>query len=120
MGGTHAESWDWPDDLDALAAAGGSHSLVFENDDVRVLDTRIAPGETTPVHTHRWPSIIYTLSTGHFVRRDDTGATLADTRETGTPPAPGSVVRIDAMPPHTVENVSGSEIRFLTIELKRR
>ena len=31
---------------------------MFENDRVRVLEVRIAPGETVPVHTHRWPALI--------------------------------------------------------------
>ena len=49
-----AETWTWPDSLDALTAAPESHRLLFENDAVRVLETRIAPGETTLLHTHRW------------------------------------------------------------------
>jgi hypothetical protein len=36
--------WDWPESLDALVAASDHHSLVFETDDVRVLETRIGPG----------------------------------------------------------------------------
>ena len=34
----------WPDELDALVAAPQHHTLLFENEFVRVLDTRIAPG----------------------------------------------------------------------------
>jgi len=73
VGRADAEIWAWPDSLDALVAAPEFHSLLLENDDVRVLETRIGPGETVPVHTHRWPSVLYTLSTGHFVRRDGEG-----------------------------------------------
>jgi hypothetical protein len=65
--------WTCPDSLDALAASPESHRLLFENDDVRVLRTCIAPGETTPLHTHRWPGVLYVLSFGHFVRRDHDG-----------------------------------------------
>ena len=99
--------------------AGVPPSSCCENDDVRVLETRIGPGETVPVHTHRWPSVLYVLSTGHFVRRDDAGSVLSDTRATGTLPEPGTAVWIAAMPPHTVENVDSSEIRLLNVELKR-
>jgi hypothetical protein len=42
-----AELWTWPDSLDAVEAAPASHRILFENDAVRVLETRIAPGETT-------------------------------------------------------------------------
>lgn len=52
-----ADGWSWSESLDALRAAPPHHRLVFENDRVRVLDTRVAPGETVPVHTHRWPAV---------------------------------------------------------------
>jgi hypothetical protein len=113
-----AATWEWPDSLDALVAAPAFHSVVFENDNVRVLDTRIGPAETVPVHTHRWPAVLYVLSTGHLVRRDDEGGLLTDTRAAGTLPEPGTAFWTAALPPHTVENVDSSEIRFLNIELK--
>jgi hypothetical protein len=53
---------------------------VIENARVRVLIVRIAPGQIVPVHTHRWPSVVYTLSAGDFVRRDGDGKVLFDTR----------------------------------------
>ena len=110
--------WEWPDSLDALVAASEFHRLVLENEHVRVLETRIGPGETTPVHTHRWPSVLYFLSTSHFVRRDGEGALLTDTRTTGTLPARGGATWTAAMPPHSVENVGDSEIRMVNVELK--
>ena len=117
---TDTEAWAHPDSLDALAAAAGFHRLLLENDDVRVLETRIGPGETVPVHTHRWPSVLYVVETAHFVRRDDRGTVLGDTRATGTLPEQGAVIWIAAMPPHTVENVDDSTIRLLNVELKHR
>ena len=111
--------WEWPDSLDALAAAPGFHTLVFENDDVRVLETRIGPGETVPVHTHRWPSILYMLAPGHVVRRDGEGNVLTDTRAGDPVAEPGAALRTPPMAPHSVENVDSSEIRMLNIELKR-
>jgi quercetin dioxygenase-like cupin family protein len=43
------------DPLDAMSAAPHHHEVLLENETVRVLDTRLAPGERTPVHTHQWP-----------------------------------------------------------------
>ncbi len=111
--------WRWPESLDALQAAPDSHRLVFENDAVRVLETTIAPGRTTPVHTHRWPGVLYLLSIGHFVRRDADGAVLVDTRDGGSLPQPGSAIWSEALPPHTLGNVDTSEIRLVGVELKR-
>lgn len=121
--GTKIESsdlWSWPDSLDALRAAPGFHTVIFENDDVRVLETRIGPAQTVPVHTHRWPSVLYVLGAGHLVRRDAEGRVLLDTRSGGALAGVGTAFWTPSMPPHTVENVDGSEVRFLNVELKPR
>jgi hypothetical protein len=76
--------WPWPEALDALQAAPRHHQLILENDRVRVLDTRISPGDTVPVHTHRWPAVLHVMSWSDFVRRDADGQVLRDTR--GQPP----------------------------------
>lgn len=70
----------WPDALDALQAAPQHHALLFENAAVRVLDTRIPPGGRTPVHTHRWPSVLYIRSWSEFVRRDADDRVTLDSR----------------------------------------
>jgi hypothetical protein len=66
----------WEESLDALAAAPAQHRLLFENAHVRVLDTRIAAGERTPVHTHRWPAAHYVVSWSDFIRRNAEGVVL--------------------------------------------
>ena len=60
MGDTAKESgvWPWPDSLDGVVAASGSHRVVLENELTRVLEVTIAPGEREPEHTHRWPSVM--------------------------------------------------------------
>ena len=111
-------AWPWPESLDAIVAAPKHHTLLFENERVRVLDTRVAPGETTPVHTHRWPSILYVLSWGEFVRRNGDGKVMLDTRVTPTTVEPGKAVWYASLPPHSLENVGMTEIHVLTVELK--
>ena len=54
--------WPWPESLDARVAAPDHHTLLLENERVRVLVTLIPPGDSTPVHTHRWPSLYYFFS----------------------------------------------------------
>lgn len=44
--------------FDAVAAAPGSHTVLLENDEVRVLRVVVAPGATEPVHVHTWPSVM--------------------------------------------------------------
>ena len=36
-----------------MTAAPNHHEILKENEQVRVLDTRLGPGERTAVHTHR-------------------------------------------------------------------
>jgi quercetin dioxygenase-like cupin family protein len=111
------ESWPWPESLDALEAAPEHHTLLLENEQFRVLDTRIAPGETVPLHTHRWPAILEVKSWSDFIRRDAEGRVVVDSRGMN-PVAPGTVVWTPALPPHTLENVGDSELRVLAVERK--
>src|SRR4051794_12273662 len=109
--------WPWDDSLDALVAAPAQHRLLFENAHVRVLDTRIEPGERTPIHTHRWPAAHYVVSWSDFVRRDASGAVLVDTRATGTRPISGATWG-DALPPHSLENVGSAPLHIISTEVK--
>ena len=110
-------AWPWPDNLDALQAAAEYHHLIFENARVRVLEVRIAPGQTVPVHTHRWPSVVQTQQLGAFVRRDGEGHVTFDSRN-GPQDAAPAVQWLEPLPPHSVENVGSQEIRLFTVELK--
>lgn len=110
-------SQEWPEELDALIAAPQHHALMLENEFVRVLDTRVPPGETVPLHTHRWPGALYIVSWSDFVRRDGAGNVMVDSRITGKTEAE-SALWSKPLPPHTLENVGGQELRVITVELK--
>jgi hypothetical protein len=109
--------WPWEESLDALTAAPAQRRLVFENAQVRVLDTRIAPGERTPVHTHRWPAAHYVMSWSDFVRRDADGAVLVDTRTAPGRTAPEALWG-DALSPHSLENVGSRLLHIISTEIK--
>lgn len=111
-------AWPWPESLDALQAAPQHHSLLLENDDVRVVHTHIRIGDFVPVHTHRWPGVVYMLSWSDFVRRDARGNILFDSR-LGPPSHKLPAVQwIEALPPHSVENVGDAEISMYIVEIK--
>jgi hypothetical protein len=112
------DGWPWPDSLDALTAAPQHHALLFENEHVRVLETRIPPGNRTPVHTHRWPSVLYVFSWSDFIRRDADGELVVDSRAAGGG-APPPAMWSPALPPHSLENVGSTEIRVVSVELKQ-
>lgn len=109
---------EWPPELDALSAAPANHRLVFENDRVRVLDTQIAAGERTPVHTHRWPAVHHVRTWSAFVRRDANGVVLLDSRAAGLSAAPGEVLWGEPLGPHTLENTGDEPLHIVSIEIK--
>jgi hypothetical protein len=111
-------AWPYPPELDAMIAAPDHHTVLFEDDRVRVLDARCAAGDTVPVHTHCWAGVLYILSSSDFVRRDPDGKVLADTRSTHSTPMVGSAIWGAALPPHSLENVGATELRTITVEMK--
>jgi hypothetical protein len=111
-------SWEWSEELDALEAAPAHHSLLLENERVRVLETHIPPGETTAVHTHRWPNVQYVLTTTDFIRRDGQGDVLLDTRRSARKDDADPTLWSEPLPPHSIENVGENDLRVIMVELK--
>lgn len=110
--------WPWPDSLDAVVAAPKHHRLLFENDRVRVLEVRIPPGDTVPVHTHRWPAAIYVARQSDFLRHDGEGNLLFDSRTVGSAPKEPVAQWTPPLPPHSIENIGDTEILLISTEVK--
>ena len=58
------------DELDGVVIAPNIHKVIFENDEVRVLETTIVAAETTPLHTHLRPTVMYVISESHSLMRE--------------------------------------------------
>ena len=112
------EEWAWPDELDALLASAAHHRLLLENDHARVLESVIPPGETTGIHTHRWPNVQHVVQGSDIVRRDADGTVMLDTRAAGEPLEDSMTLWSAPIPPHSVENVGAGELRVIVVELK--
>jgi len=108
----------WPNELDAVIAAPHFHRLAMENEAVRVLETRIEPGEIVSLHTHCWPAAYYILSWSDFVRRDENGEVTLDTREREMKLEPGQSIWSAPLGPHTLENVGDRAIHLISVEVK--
>jgi quercetin dioxygenase-like cupin family protein len=115
---TQSAVWPWPASLDALMAAPLHHKLMFENVHVRVLDTVVRAGDTVPLHTHRYPSVLHVLSWSHCVRRDANGRVQFDTRLNDPNPLQTSIAWCEPLPPHSLENVGTQDIHVIMIEIK--
>jgi len=101
-----------------MIAAPQYHRVLLENDRVRVIESWIPPGIVVPLHAHRWPAVYYTISAGDFVRRDSEGKVLFDTRSAPRFLTSSGSTWVESLPPHSVENVSSSEIHIISVELK--
>lgn len=109
---------DVPSTLDGPDAAPDHHRVAFENDRVRIVETVIRAGDTTPLHTHLAPHLLIFRGGSHFVRRDETGAVMFDTR-TGVPAfAIPPYSWSDGVSAHTLENVGADDIVATAVELK--
>lgn len=104
-------------ELDGVVAAPDHHRVIFENDRVRVLETAIPPGDTTPVHTHP-ACVMYIISGGHFTRRDPNGEIMVDTRASDPPFEMPRVLWSDGTPPHTLQNTDDEDLVLISVELK--
>jgi hypothetical protein len=102
-----------------LAAAPDHHRAIIDNDSVRVLDVRIAPGDTVPAHQHDMPSVFITLSPADLQIRNLAGETVRSVRRNRSEPTGPEVEwRGPAPEPRVVSNVDTVELRALRIKLK--
>ena len=51
---------------DVMEAASDAYSLLMENDRVRVLEVRLAPGQTAKMHNHPSAHVVYVFNNATF------------------------------------------------------
>jgi quercetin dioxygenase-like cupin family protein len=95
---------------DAVKADPKHYKVEFENDQVRVLRIRYAPGEKSVMHAHPANVAIFlTDLNGTFTLTD--GKTVANVRKAGT-------VQWDAGGKHLPANVGDKAFELIVVELK--
>jgi hypothetical protein len=107
---------DWPPELDGVLAAPEHHRVLFDNDEVRVVETIVRAGDSTPVHTHPM-TVMYVLSPAHFVRKDDSGNVMYDSRSDSASQS-HRVTWTNGTPPHVIENTDDQDLIVIGVELK--
>jgi quercetin dioxygenase-like cupin family protein len=114
---TAGRPWPWPAEMDALAAAPGSHRVLLDNDRVRVLEVTIAAGTREPEHTHQAESVMI-VDEPAGIRYFAGGAVQFESR--AHPEAePGVRVRwMEPEGPHSVENIGQRRYHAIRVELK--
>lgn len=121
---SNADPRTWDPKLDAVAAAPKHHKVIFENDNLRVLEVTLEPHDEEPVHHHRWPSV--------FVF-DSVSGPIHDIAPDGTQLPPDRdviqavekwdgkgclVVHMQPQPAGRVHNASTKTVHGIRIEMK--
>jgi hypothetical protein len=112
------DGWAWPPSMDAVAAAPGSHRVLFENDEVRVLEVTIPAGHREPEHTHREPSVMIVDRPARI--RYYRGDLLLFSSPAASAPSGTQVSWLDPEGPHAVENIDTGPYHAFRVELRHR
>ena len=110
------ETAEYADELDAAPSnlAVGS-SLLYENDQVKVWEIRLAPGERGPFHAHTHNYFWTVVEAGVGKQRLADGSYMVRDYEVGQ--TQFSAHSADAPLIHDLENAGDTELRFITVEL---
>ena len=108
------DKW-WTPASEALVAAPQHHQVLFENDEVRVLQVTVPPGVREPLHAHRYPSVLYYVSAAHL-REYSPGVPAVDRGHKDD----GDVIFLPIGPPHQMENLEQAKpLKAIRVELKK-
>ncbi len=90
-------------------------AVLMENDDVKIWDFALAPGEAFPMHTHRRTHVIVVIQGGTLETGDEQG------RSRTVHPRAGDhyYCAVTGEETHDARNVGTTAYRNLVIELKR-
>ncbi len=100
------------DEKDAAVAASKTHKVLFENDQVRVLEVKIDAGEKEPLHVHPYKSIAIIASPARLKYFDKEGNEISETLAEG-------VTWIEPVELHSAENVDSKPFHGYRVELKK-
>lgn len=106
--------WRWseaiPQELDPLKVAADTHKLLFENQFVKIIETRVPPGKTEPMHQHGRRVVVY-LSDFNTRVTERGGKPQDNLRKFGLARYSNPII-------HKVENIGKTEGHVISVELK--
>ncbi len=122
---TSADPSSWDPALDAVVAAPANHKVLFENDNLRVLEVILEDSEEEPVHHHRWPSVfVFDQVEGPIHDMAPDGTMLPPNRDVmkAIQAWDGNgclVVHMAPQPAGRVLNASGKTLHGIRVEMKK-
>jgi len=112
--------WPWPDSLDGVIASPQNHTVIYEDDNIRVLDVHTPPGTINNMHDHQWSSVFL------YYEAQPNGR---DHKNDGKVTPVGGAVPLDApfpllqvsgpQAPHAYENMDTFLKHFYRVEFKK-
>jgi quercetin dioxygenase-like cupin family protein len=114
--GQSANNFDrwWTAEKDATVAAAANHKILLENEEVRVLQVSVPPHSQEPMHAHRYPAVIYLMSSPHLFEHTEDGKV----RDAGERPD-GLTRWLPIDQAHFLENRTDKPLLALRVELKK-
>jgi predicted metal-dependent enzyme (double-stranded beta helix superfamily) len=112
------ETADWPPEGDGVAAAPNNHRVLLENENMRVLEVTLQPGERENVHHHQWPSVMVIDSRPNYVNYDKDGNIIRPAIEVSANPEMPIVARLPPQAAHSVLNTGSTPFHAIRIEYK--
>lgn len=100
-----------PAEIDAVSAAPERFKVLVENEQVRVIEYQLAPGEKDTPHTHP-PKVSYVISGGALLIHPKDGDPFEATE------IAGAASWDEARGWHYVENIGDTPVRILLVEVK--
>ena len=97
---------------DALEASPKTTKKLFENDQVRVLEVEIKPGDKEPIHSHKWKGVMIVISPAKLRYYDANNKVEFEASQSGAEwrePAGD----------HSVENIDSKVFKAYRVELKK-
>ena len=115
---TKIDETEWPLHLDALVAAPANHRLLHEDDEVRVLEVTVQPGERENLHHHRWPSIMVVLARPDYRNFDADGNEIPASGGTPASPVLPRALRLPPQRLHAIEVTADAPYGFQGIRIE--
>ena len=97
--------------IDAIVASPDKFKVLLENDNVRVIEYELLPGQRDQWHTHP-PKVSYVIAGGTLRITTEDGSSFDITETNGT------ATWMDALGRHFAENIGSAPVRILLVEVK--
>lgn len=121
-----SQNWPWSVKLDAVVTASKNHKIVYEDNNVRILQVICPPGNEEPIHTHQYKSTMWFTQSAHFiyytyVTNSNNQLVKKDSVEVkGFPPETlNKGQMVDREAPHSIKNISNDTFIAYRIEYKK-